>query len=70
MYAKIYEMNHQIYLRYGREEISYEEIKKDEDFMQMVKTYLNTLEWMSAGVNMEVYDNALKRYNRNVSLIL
>lgn len=56
MYAQIYEMNHQIYLRYGREEIAYEEIKKDEEFMQMVKTYLNTLEWMSAGVNMEVYD--------------
>lgn len=55
-YNEIIQLNHQIYLRYQRNKIPIDEIKNDDEFKQMLKQYLNWMEWISTGINTGIYD--------------
>lgn len=55
-YNEIIQLNHQIYLRYQRKKIIVEEVKNDDEFKQILKQYLNWMEWISTGINTNIYD--------------
>lgn len=55
-YNDIIQLNHQIYLRYQRNRIPVNEIKDDHEFRQILKQYLNWMEWISTGINTNIYD--------------
>lgn len=55
-YNDIIQLNHEIYLRYQRKKVPVEEIKNDDEFKQILKQYLNWMEWISTGINTDIYD--------------
>lgn len=55
-YNDIIKLNHEIYLRYQRNKIPINEIVNDEHFRQILKQYLNWMEWISTGINTNIYD--------------
>lgn len=55
-YNDIIQLNHQIYLRYQRKKIPVDDLKNDDEFKQILKQYLNWMEWISTGINTNIYD--------------
>ena len=53
---KLYSLNHVIYEKYKRDRINYSEIKDDEEFLSVIKTYLNTMEILATGINTGIYN--------------
>lgn len=52
----LYMYNHSIFERYRNEKIVYAEIKDDQEFILVLKNYLNTMEIIATGINTGVYN--------------
>lgn len=53
---ELYSLNHSIYAKYRREKIIYSEIKKDKEFISILKDYLNIMEIVATGINTGIYN--------------
>lgn len=52
----LYTLNHSIYSKYKREKIIYSEIEEDNEFILILKDYLNIMEIVATGINTGIYN--------------
>ncbi len=52
----LYMYNHSIYIKFKRNEFKYTEIEKDDEFILILKNYLNIMEIMATGINTGIYN--------------
>lgn len=53
---QLYSLNHQIYVKYKRQSINYMEVQDDDEFISILKQYLNMMETIAAGINTGIYN--------------
>lgn len=53
---ELYALNHSIYERFKRNTILYSDIKDDEEFLAILKRYLNIMEIVATGINTGIYN--------------
>ncbi|MCM1495974.1 MAG: DUF4760 domain-containing protein [Bacteroides sp.] len=53
---ELYITNQEIYKRFKRNIVNYEDIENNEEMLAMIKRYLNIMELMAAGINTGIYN--------------